>query len=201
MFTQNDWFNCPVIKEIINGVQCWKYLGNDLKECCDFAQKVQSMGEKFYDPLTKEVTGVHTAVLDKAMVTLLIAMEHYHKYNDYPRMSYPDDFPLLDQGTRGFTGEYAYLVHFGLLCREREGEFTYYRLTTLGREFIKGGKKVCPVLFNTAGQIHGYDETVDRVHARSFFSVGEWEEMQNPLWFLPEKHRQEILTEKELVVA
>jgi len=200
MLTQND-FDCAARKITISGTKCWVYHGNDLEAAVAFAQKVQAAGEKFYDPFTKVVTGVHTAILDQAMVTLLIAMEHYHKYNDYPRMSYPDDFPVLDRGTRGFTGEYAYLVHFGLLCREREGEFTYYRLTTLGREFIEGGKMVCPVLFNTAGQIHGYDETVDRVNARSFFSTGEWEEMQKPLWFLPEKYRQVILTEEELVAA
>ncbi len=197
MLTISD-FNCSVTKTNVRGTDCWTYLGDSLTEAVDFARKVQAVGEKFYDPLTGVVTGVHTAVLDKAMVTLLIAMEHYHKYNDYSRISYPGDFPVLDKGTRGFTGEYAYLVHFGLLSRGREGEFTFYQVTDLGREFIEGGKKVCPVLFNTAGQIHGYDETVDRVNARSFFSTDEWEEMQKPLWFLPEKYRQEILTEKEL---
>lgn len=196
MLTQAN-FDDLVTKVRINGVECWKYRGNALNEAIAFAQTVLSHGEKFYDPLTGVVTGVHTAVLDKAMVTLLIAMSHYHKYNDHPSMEYPDHFPLLDSSPRGFTGEYAYLVHFGLLRRERDGDTTLYSLTPAGFKFVDGGSKVRPVLFNTSGQVHGYDEAFDRVNVRSFFSIGEWDEMQKPLWFLPEKHREEILTPEE----
>ncbi len=197
MLTTKD-FSCPVSKDTHNGVKYWRYVGDSLTVAADFARLVQSKGEKFYDPLTQEVTGVHTAVLDKAMVTLLIAMVHYHQYNEYVTMTYPEDFPVLDKGTRGFTGEYAYLVHFGLLNRERRGEYTHYQVNPLGHEFVKGGKKICPALFNSASQVHGWDDTADRVNVRSFFSREEWEKMKKPLWFLPEKYRQEILTPKEL---
>ncbi len=153
---------------------------------------------KRYVVATREVTGVHKAVLDADMVRLLIAMSHYHRYNDCDTLTYPGDFPVLDRGSRGFTGEYAYLVHFGLLSRERDGDVTHYKLTPMGWEFVKGGTKVCPVLFNTASQVHGFDENVDRVNVGYFFSKEELEEMEKPLWFLPEKYRQEILTPEEL---
>lgn len=197
MLTTKDFY-CRVSKENINGVKYWKYLGGSLIEAADFARLVQSKGEKFYDPLTQEVTGVHKAVLDREMITLLIAMSHYHKYNEIATMAYPDEFPLLDKGVRGFTGEYAYLVHFGLLERGRRGDSTHYWLTDFGHEFVQGGKKICPALFNSASQIHGWDDTVERVSVESFFSRGEWEKVKKPLWFLPEKHRQEILTAEEL---
>jgi len=186
-------FGCAVTKEIINGVKCWKYRGDSLEVAVVFAKTAQAAGEKFYDPLTNEVTGVHKAVLDKAMVTLLIAMSHYHRYNDHSAMMYPDHFPLLDNGTRGFTGEYAYLVHFGLLSRERQGDDTYYSLTPLGFEFVEGAVKICPMLYNSGSQIHGFNDNVDRVSMQSFFSQSELDEMQTPLWFLPEKHRCEVL--------
>ncbi len=192
-----DSFDCMVTKETIKGTPCWVYHGNDLGRAINFAQRVQAAGEKFFDPLTGVVSGVHTAVLDKAMVTLLIAMDHYHRYNEYSQMIYPDEFPVLDKGCRGFTGEYAYLVHFGLLSRERDGDLTSYQLTDSGREFIKGGKKIFPELFNTGGIIHGYDETKKRVNAMSFFTVREWAQMETPLWFLPDKFRREILTTEE----
>jgi len=185
----------------INGVKCWKYLGDSLVEAAGFARKVQAVGERFYDPLTNEVTGVHKAVLDSEMVRLLIAMSHYHKWNEQETLVYPDHFPVLDQGTRGFTGEYAYLVHFGFLNRERQGDDTHYWVTDLGNEFIRGGLRIHPALFNSASQIHGWDQSVERVDVRSFFSRSEWEEIQKPLWFLPEKHREEMLTAKELAIG
>lgn len=196
MLTEQD-FACSVTKATIKSVKCWVYLGNDLKEAVGFAKMAQAAGEKFYNPLTEEVTGVHTAILDKAMVTLLIAMSHYRKYNDHPSMAYPEQFPLLDNSPRGFTGEYAYLVHFGLLSRERDGD-TLYSLTEFGLEFVEGEVKVCPVLFNSGSQVHGFDESVDRVNVGSFFSQGEWEEMQKPLWWLTDERRQDILTDEEL---
>lgn len=192
MLTSSN-FDCIVTKEDINGIKYWKYLGDSLKVAAGFAKTAQAAGEKFYDPLTNEVTGVHKAILDKAMVTLLIAMSHYHRYNNHPSMTYPDDFPLLDSGKRGFTGEYAYLVHFGLLSRERQGDDTCYSLTPFGFEFIDGAAKICPVLYNSGSQIHGYDENANRVNMGSFFSQGELNEMQKPLWFLPEKYRQQVL--------
>jgi hypothetical protein len=196
---QNE-FDFAVVEERVNGVKCWKYLGDSLKEAAVFAQKVRSVGAKFYDPLTREVTGVHRAVLDADMVRLLIAMSHYHKYNEYSTMVYPDEFPVLDKGVRGFTGEYAYLVHFGLLRRERDGDVTHYKLTMIGWEFIKGGTKIHRALFNSGAQIHGFDESTERVGVKYFFSNQELEKMQKPLWFLPEKFRQEILTAEELAL-
>lgn len=190
-------FECAVTKENVNGVKYWEYHGDSLKGAAGFAKIVRAAGEKFYDPLTNEVTGVHTAVLDKAMVTLLIAMSHYHRYNDHPSMSYPDDFPLLHDGRRGFTGEYAYLVHFGLLNREHKGEDTCYSLTKFGFKFVWGGAKICPVLYNSGSQIHGFDENFDRVDMKSFFSQEELDKMRKPLWFLPEKFRQQILVPME----
>jgi hypothetical protein len=189
-----------VSKVIVDDNKCWKYIGDSLEEGVEFAQRVRAAGEKFYDPFTKKVTGVHKAVLDGDMVRLLIAMSHYHKYNDCGTMQYPDGFPILDTGVRGFTGEYAYLVHFGLLSRERQGDTTHYKLTGPGFEFVLGSTKVCPKLFNTGSQIHGYDETVERVNAQSFFSRVEWGLMQVPLWFLPQEYREEILTPEELEI-
>jgi hypothetical protein len=115
-------------------------------------------------------------------------------------MVYPDEFPVLDKGVRGFTGEYAYLVHFGLLRRERDGDVTHYKLTMIGWEFIKGGTKIHRALFNSGAQIHGFDESTERVGVKYFFSNQELEKMQKPLWFLPEKFRQEILTAEELAL-
>ncbi len=199
MLTVED-FPSPVIQTNINGIKCWKYLGYDLIDCVAFARVVQAAGERFYNPLTDNITGVHTATLDKAMVTLLIAMSHYRDYNDHSSMMYPDHFPLLDGGPRGFTNKYAYLVHFDLLSRKRDGKDTFYSLTLLGLEFVRGRAKVCPVLFNSGSQIHGYDKSVDPVNVGSFFSKGELDEMRKPLWFLSDKLRQEILTDEELAI-
>jgi hypothetical protein len=75
-------FAYQVTSSPINGVPCWKYGGNDLDECIAFAQLVRQHGERFYDPLTQEVTGVHRATLDREMVRLLAAMSHYQEFND-----------------------------------------------------------------------------------------------------------------------
>ncbi len=193
MLIEQD-FAYSVSQVKINGVKCWKYLGTDLKEAGYFARTVHAAGEKFYNPLTSEVTGVHTTVLDKVMVTLLIAVSHYHKYNDCLTMANPEEFPLLNSSIRRFAT--VSLVHFGLLKRERDT--TRYLLTETGMKFVEGKWKVRPVMFNSGSQIHGYDESIDRVDVESFFTQNELGEMRKPLWFLPEKNRQEILTDKEL---
>jgi hypothetical protein len=59
---------------------------------------------------------------------------------------------------------------------------------------------VRPVLFNTGSEVHGYDGNITPVMFDSFFTQSELEEMQKPLWFLPEKYRQEVLTPKELAI-
>lgn len=185
----------------INGKICWKYLGNNLAECIRFAKKVQSSGDHFFDPLTMEVTGAHRAVLSKGMVTLLAAMDHYHRFNDIKTMSYPTGFPYLSgHAARGFSTNYNYLIHFGLLAKspgEKNSDgCVHYWVTDTGRDFIEW-MPIEAELFNIGPMVVGYDTSSSKTFDE-FFSAAELKEMEKPLWFLPEKDRLEILTPEEL---
>lgn len=190
-------FDCRVTKESRFGFDCWVYLGSDFDELIAFSRKAQSYGERFYDPLTADVAGAHHAILDKQMVRLVLAMQHYHQFNDYEQMAYPNDFPVISpRAARGFSTNYNYLVHFGLLGKvHRDGE-VYYWVTDLGRRFI-GGCSIRCELYNVRSEVVGWnDQSWGTI--TDYFSEGELRDMEKPLWFLPEKHRQDILTPEEL---
>jgi len=201
--TQNltaEDFDCDVTTVNINGKICWKYIGNDLEECIRFARKVQLGGDHFFDPLTTEVMGAHRAKLDKNMVLLLAAMDHYHRFNDVKTMAYPTGFPYLSgQAARGFTTNYSYLVHFGLLDKSHgsnsDGKVHYW-VTDHGREFI-AGIPILAELLNIGPMVVCFAKD-SRKTFDEFFTVGELAEMENPLWFLSEREREIILTSDEL---
>ncbi len=155
MLTSNS-FDCGrhnVRERIINGKPHWVYLGNSLAECIRFARKVQESGEYFLDPLTMEIMGAHHTKLALVLpVLLLVAMDHYHRFNDMKTIAYPEEFPYLSgKAARGFTADYNYLVHFGLLDKGSENvnsdDCVHYRVTALGRAFI-GGMEIRTELFN-----------------------------------------------------
>lgn len=198
MLTQKD-FACSVEQITIFGLTCWKYLGNDLAECVKFAVLVQSRGERFYDPLTADVAGVHRAILDKPMIRLLVAMEHYHQYQEREVFEYPNDFPKVSpNAARGFSTNYNYLVHFGLLDKKNvDGEVVYW-VTDLGREFI-AGKSIRCELFNIGPEVVGHDDNSwgtieDKI------TGDELQKMKKPLWFWTQKNRELVLTTEELSV-
>lgn len=194
-------FNCVVRKDTINGIECWVYIGNSLSDCVDFAKLVRRHGEWFFDPLTAEVSGVHRATLDREMVRLLAAMSHYQDFNDYTTMVYPGDFPVVtSRAARGFTTNYNYLVHFGLLGKEHREDAVHYWVTDKGREFLAGGRSPAS-LFNTGALVHGIDEAGGTVGMEDFFNQEQQDEMKKPLWFLPQQYREEILTANELKIG
>ncbi len=194
-------FDCAVTATNINGRICWQYIGNDLAECIRFAKRVQSGGDHFFDPLTMEVTGAHHTILSKGMVLLLAAMDHYHRFNDVKTMSYPTGFPFLsEQAARGFTTNYNYLVHFGLLAKspgeKNHDGCVHYWVTDHGREFI-AGIPILAELYNIGPMVVGYASGSKKTFDE-FFSTAELAEMEKPLWFLTEEKRLSILTSDEL---
>jgi len=200
MLTESS-FNCRVVFTSINGKPCWKYLGNNLEECAQFARQVQAAGEKFYDPLTDDVRSAHRAVLDKYMIRLLVAMEHYRLYQERERFEYPNDFPKVSPGAaRDFSTNYNYLVHFGLLGKTiRDAGVVVYWVTDLGREFINGERIRCE-LFNIGPEVVGYNDQswgtiADKIDAK------ELAKMRKPLWFWTDENRELVLTEEELAIA
>ncbi len=199
MLTAQD-FDCQVTMTSINGVDCWRYLGNDLEECIQVARLAQSKGEKFYDPLLDEVQGVHQAKLDRGMVLLLAAMDHYHRFNACKTLTYPNDFPVVSpKAARGFTTNYSYLVHFRLLAKKTvDGEVQYW-VTERGRRFLQGEEILCE-LYNIGPEVVGYNPDSQGTIGK-FFHDGMLEQMKKPLWFLPERHRQDILTTEELAIG
>jgi hypothetical protein len=196
MLTEQN-FACRAELVSINGTPCWKYFGNDLEECVQFARQVQGAGEKYYNPLTDDVRSAHRAILDKYMIRLLVAMEHYRLYQDRDMFVYPNDFPKVSPGAaRDFSTNYNYLVHFGLLNKKHEDGEVIYWVTTLGRAFI-GGFSICTELFNIGPEVVGYD---DNSWGTIISKLGEAEveRMKKPLWFWTEENRQEVLTDEEL---
>lgn len=198
MLTEQD-FDCNVSYTNINGKSCWKYKGNDLAECIAFARKVQAAGEKFYDPLTDDIRSTHRAILDASMIRLLVAMDHYRRYQDRTMFEYPNDFPKVSPGAaRDFSTNYNYLVHFGLLGKKtQDGEVVYW-VTNLGRKFING-ESICCELYNIGPEVVGYNDTswgtiTDKIDAE------EWAEMQKPLWFWSQENRELVLTDEELAL-
>ena len=198
--TETD-FDCDVATVNINGKICWKYVGNNLAACIQFAKLVQSKGDHFFDPLTEEVTGAHHTVLSKGMVLLLAAMDHYHRFNDIKTMSYPTGFPYLTKfAARGFTANYNYLVHFGLLAKSpgdsNPDGCVHYWVTDHGREFI-AGIPILAELFNIGPMVVGY-ATGSRKTFDEFFTTAELTTMEKPLWWLSPEKRASILTAEEL---
>ena len=183
----------------LNGKPCWKYLGNDLEECVQFARQVQAAGEKFYDPLTDSVRSAHRAILDKYMIRLLVAMEHYRLYQERERFEYPNDFPKVSPGAaRDFSTNYNYLVHFGLLAKENKDGVVVYWVTNLGRAFI-AGESIRTELFNIGPEVVGYDENSWGTIV-SKLGEAEVERMKKPLWFWTDEGRQAVLTDAELAI-
>lgn len=200
MLTETD-FNCPVRHEKINGTLCWRYAGNDLRECVVFARKVRTAGEKFWDPLTGDIRSAHRQRLTEGMSLLLAAMQHYHDYNDMRTMTYPNEFPMVNsKAARGFTTHYNYLIHYGLLGKESRDGVVHYWVTDLGREYLDG-KELPGSILNIGKEILGFDPTAEMVSMTTLFSASELDEMQKPLWFLPEDYRQEMLTAEEMSIA
>jgi hypothetical protein len=196
MLTEQD-FDCLVSQVSINGTTCWKYVGNNLQECILFARKVQAAGEKFYDPLTDNIQHAHRAILDAPMVRLLVAMYHYELYQDREMFEYPKDFPKVSPGAaRGFSTNYNYLVHFGLLGKKNQDGEVVYWVSDLGQKFVKGESIRCE-LFNIGPEVVGYDEN-SWGNIESKIDEDELLEMKKPLWFWTEENRKLVLTEDEV---
>jgi hypothetical protein len=193
-------FKVPVKRIIFNGVPCWRYLGDSLSEAVSFARKVRTAGERFFDPLTARVTGVRKAKLNREMVLLMAAMAHYHDFKDHDTMIYPGDFPVVaPKAGEGFTTDYNYLVHFGFLGKERRDDDLHYWVTELGRGFL-AGNPVHSSLLHTGALVHGLDPAGELTTISDFFVPTQLEEMQKPLWFLPQAYREEILSPEDLAI-
>jgi hypothetical protein len=201
MLTEQD-FACRAELISINGKPCWKYFGNNLEECVQFARQVQAAGEKFYDPLTDDVRSAHRAILDKYMIRLLVAMEHYRLYQEREEFVYPNDFPKVSpEAARDFSTNYNYLVHFGLLAKGNKvgvGGVVYW-VTNLGRAFI-AGESIRTELFNIGPEVVGYNENSWGTIV-SKLGEAEVQQMKKPLWFWTEENRELVLTTDELAIG
>jgi hypothetical protein len=192
---------CPLLNETtVKGIKCWEYTGNDLADCISHAKRVTACGENFLNPITGVIAYSHTVNLSKGMVILLVAMQHYHDYQDKVTMAYPNDFPVTDnKAARGFSGSYNYLVQFGFLDKKTiDGDVRYW-VTDLGREFI-AGEPVYKTLFNCGQEVLGFDKNTECTFG-GFFSHIELGEMRKPLWWVAQKFREEVLTTEELAIG
>jgi hypothetical protein len=199
--TIQDLRDCELLTETtVKGIKCWKYTGDYLPECIDYAAKVKASGENFLNPITGEIAYSHKVILSKSMVILLAAMQHYHDYQDKETMAYPNDFPVTDNSAaRGFSGNYNYLVHFGFLGKQTiKGEVRYW-VTDLGREFLSG-KPIFRILFNCGTEVLGFDKSTECT-IDTFFTAAELSEMKKPLWFVDQKFREQVLTTEELAIG
>jgi len=135
----------PSLVELRTGPHnVWYYLGNDLRECTRFARIVLENGGTFFDPLTGKPYGSNIEQMDVHKAELLLAIYHLRLYKDKASLLYSEEFPhLSDKYARGFTTNYSYLVHFGLLSKARLDGKVYYRLTNKGMDFCRGFAQ-CP---------------------------------------------------------
>lgn len=111
----------------------------------------------------------HKQRLDHHMINLVIAM--YNEHGVGTKLQYPKDFPHLnDRYARGFTTNYAYLRHWGLLERTGNGKTPDWHVTELGEQFIRGEIDAPAWVYNVEDKLVGRSATRVKV---SDFEVHE----------------------------
>jgi len=169
------------IKEEGKQYTVWEYLGNDVQEMLRFVNVVLRSRDKFFDPLTRRPEGSNRHTLETASVILLISLCQLTMVKHKHEFKYPDDFPKVTpkRGARGFSTNYSYLVHFGLLGRPEGKPESHYYVTQKGFDFYNG-LATCSefVICNRKNVLHSSKE---QVRITDFVDIEDFK--KEPLWW------------------